>query len=107
MRILVLFNLKPGVDPAAYEDWARRRDIPTVRALPSIAGFEVAAATGLLMGEGTPPYQYVEVIDVADADRFAKDVATAAIQKISAEFQEFADNPVFVVTRDVALGPQG
>lgn len=107
MRILVLFNLKPGVDPAAYESWARTRDIPTVRALPSIAGFEVAAATGLLMGEGKPPYQYVEVIDVGNPDQFGKDVATEEMQKISSEFQQFADNPLFVTTRDVALGPQG
>lgn len=105
MRIVVLFNLKPGVDPAAYEAWARDRDIPTVRGLPSIAGFEVSAATGLLMGEGAPPYAYVEVIDVADMDRFGQDVATEAMQKISAEFQSFADNPVFVMTRDVAAGP--
>ena len=107
MRILVLFNLRPGVDAATYEDWARSRDIPTVRALPSIAGFDVSAATGLLMGDGQPPYQYVEVIDVADPDQFGKDVATPTMQEISAEFRQFADNPLFVVTRDVARGPQG
>lgn len=101
MRIIVLFNLRPGVDVAAYENWARTTDIPTVRALPSIAGFDVAAATGLLMSEAAPPYQYVEVIDVADMDQFGKDVATAQMQRISAEFQTFADNPVFMLTRDV------
>jgi hypothetical protein len=101
MRIIVLFNLRPEVDPAAYESWAADRDIPTVRALPSIAGFEVSAATGLLGGEGTPPYQYVEVIDVADMGRFGTDVATEAMQKIAAEFQSFADAPVFITTRAV------
>lgn len=104
MRIIVLFNLRDGVDPEAYEDWARGSDIPTVRALPSIAKFDVAAATGLLMGDGTPPYQYVEIIDVADMDRFGSDVATDTMQKIAAEFQTFADNPVFVTTRDVSAG---
>ncbi|MCC5973697.1 MAG: hypothetical protein JJT81_06550 [Rubellimicrobium sp.] len=101
MRIIVLFNLKPGVDPEEYEAWAASRDIPTVRALPSIAGFEVSAATGLLGGEGTPPYAYVEVIDVADMGRFGADVGTEAMQAIAAEFQGFADNPVFVTTRPV------
>jgi hypothetical protein len=101
MRIIVLFNLKPGVDPAVYEAWAAGRDIPTVRALPSIAGFEVSAATGLLGSDGRPPYQYVEVIDVADMDRFGSDIGTESMQQIAAEFQGFADNPVFVTTRAV------
>jgi hypothetical protein len=102
MRIIVLFNLKHGIDPATYEAWAREADIPTVRALPSIARFDVAAATGLLMGEGAPPYAYVEVIDVADMERFGADIATPAMQAISQAFQRFADNPVFIATRDVA-----
>jgi hypothetical protein len=101
MRIIVLFNLRPGVDPAVYESWAAAQDIPTVRALPSIAGFEVAAATGLLGSDGKPPFQYVEVIDVADMDTFGTDISTPAMQKIAAEFQGFADNPVFVTTRAV------
>lgn len=101
MRIIVLFNLKPGIDPAAYESWAAARDIPTVRALPSIAGFEVAAATGLLGSDGKPPYQYIEVIDVADMGVFGTDIATPAMQQIAAEFQGFADNPVFVTTRAI------
>lgn len=101
MRIFVLFNLRAGVDPAAYEDWARRSDIPTVRALPSIAGFDVAACTGLLGSDGTPPYQYIEVIDVADMGRFGTDIGTETMQRIAAEFQKFADDPVFVTSRDV------
>jgi hypothetical protein len=102
MRIVVLFNLRPGVDVAEYEAWAAGRDAPMVRALPSIAGFEVSAMTGLLMGDGVPPFSYVEVIDVADMDQFGRDVATEAMGKIAAEFQGFADNPLFIVTRKVA-----
>ena len=102
MRIVVLFNLRPGVDVAEYEAWAAVRDAPTVRALPSIAGFDVAAMTGLLMGEGRPPFQYVEIIDVADMDQFGRDVATEAMGRIAAEFQAFADGPLFITTRQVA-----
>lgn len=102
MRIVVLFNLKPGVDVAEYESWAAGRDAPTVRSLPSIARFDVAAMTGLLMGDGTPPYQYVEIIDVADMDQFGRDIATEAMGKIAAEFQSFADAPLFITTRKVA-----
>ncbi len=104
MRIIVLFNLKDGVEPSDYEDWARRTDIPVVRGLPSIAGFEVSAVTGLLMSDAAPPYAYVEVIDVADMNRFGQDVGTGTMQRVAAEFRAFADDPIFLMTRDVAEG---
>lgn len=96
MRIIVLFNLKPGVTPADYEQWARASDLPTVRALPSIAGFDVYRSTGLL-GGGNPPYAYIEIIDVADMDRFQADVATPQMQAIAAKFGTIAD-ATFVTT---------
>ena len=102
MRIIVLFNLRPGVDPAVYEDWARSSYSPTVKALPSISDFSVHALTGLLGAPAQPPFQYVEVIDVADPDRFGQDIAMPAMQVIAAAFQRFADNPLFITTREVA-----
>jgi hypothetical protein len=96
-RIIALFTLKPGVEAAVYEAWAQARDMPTVRGLPSIAGFDVFAATGVL-GEGTPPYDYVEIIDVADMAAFGADVASATMQAIAAEFAAMAD-VVFLTTR--------
>lgn len=101
LRIIVLFNLRDGVDPAIYEAWAAAIDAPAVRRLPSVAGFGVHALTGLLTGQGTPPFQYVEVLDVADMDRLGPDISTPKMQAISAQFQEFADNPMFITTREV------
>lgn len=98
-RIVVLFNLKPGVDPEIYEAWARSTDIPVVGSLASIGGFSVHATTGVLGSDAKPPYAYVEIIDVADMDQFGADIATATMQKIAAEFQAFADNPTFIMTR--------
>lgn len=98
MRIIVLFNLKPGTDPAAYEQWARTRDIPGVRALSSVRDFQVYRATGLLGGSAPAPYAYIEVIDVADMGAFGKDVASEAVQAVAAEFQQHADNPQFILT---------
>lgn len=101
MRIFVLFNLKQGVDVSAYEEWATSTDIPIVNALDSIGSFRVHATTGLLGGEGSVPYQYVEVIDVADMDAFGTDVATETMKRVSSEFQKFADNPIFVMSREL------
>ena len=75
MRIVCLFNLKPGVDPAEYEAWARGTDLPGVNALPSVERFTVHRATGLFGSDAAPPYQYVEVIDVRGMDPFVADVS--------------------------------
>lgn len=98
MRIIVLFNLKPGVDVASYEKWARTTDIPGVRALRSVGDFQVYRAMGLLGTDARPAFAYIEVIDVPDMQAFGADVATEAVQKVAAEFQQFADNPQFVLT---------
>lgn len=96
--IVCLFNLKPGADREAYERWARERDLPTVNGLDSVERFEVLRSAGLLIGDGKPPYEYIEIIRVRDMDAFFRDVGTPAVQQGAAEFQSFADNPVFIVT---------
>ena len=99
MRIVVLFNLKPGTDVAAYEKWARATDIPGVRALRSVADFQVYRTTEVLGTDAKPPYSYIEVIDVADMNAFGADVGSEAVQKVAAQFQQFADNPQFILTQ--------
>lgn len=101
MRIVVLFNLKPGVDPAAYEAWARGTDIPGVNALASVDRFTVHKATGLFETDAPSPYQYVEIIDLPAMDAFVADVSNPEFQKVSAAFGEFADNPQFILTEDL------
>lgn len=96
-RLIACFNLKPGTAADVYEDWARRTDLPTVNALPSIAKFEVFKTTGQLGSDEKPPYQYIEIIDVADMARFGADVATPQMQKVASEFQAMAD-VVFMTT---------
>ncbi len=101
MRIICLFNLKPGLDPAAYEAWARTGDIPNVNALGSVARFTVHKATGMFGSDARPPYAYVEVIDITGMDAFVADVTTPEFQALAAPFQDFADNPQFILTEDL------
>ncbi|MBB5686901.1 REDY-like protein HapK [Sphingobium boeckii] len=98
MRIIVMFNLKPGVDQGAYEQWAKSTDIPGVRALSSVADFQVYRANGVLGTAANAPFAYFETIDITDMGAFGVDVASEAVQKVAAEFQQFADNPQFVLT---------
>ena len=95
--VVVLFNLKSTTNVSEYESWARATDLPTVNALSSVNKFTVLKGTGTFSGEPSP-FQYIEIIDVADMDQLTNDVSTEVMQKISAQFQEFADNPTFIVT---------
>ena len=100
MRILVLFNLKPGIDEARYESWAKEHDLPGVNSLPSVDAFRIWKSTGLMMGEGTPPYRYFEVIDIGDMEGFGKDAASDAVRALAEEFATLAD-AIFITTEEV------
>jgi hypothetical protein len=102
MRIIVLFNLKPGVAADSYESWARATDIPHVRIQPSVKDFRVFRATGLFGSDGAPPYAYVEILDITAMDPFVIDVQREAMQAVAAEFAKFADDPQFILTEELA-----
>lgn len=102
-RIIVLVNLKPGKTAADYERWAVTTDLPTVNGLKSVDSFTLFEATGLLGTGAKAPYDYIEIIDVADMDLFGQEVSTEAMRRIAGEFQGWAET-VFMVTRQVT-GP--
>ena len=103
MRLIVLFNLKPGVSVADYDKWAKTRDIPIVRSLPSVDDFQVYRTTGLLGSSEPAPYAYIEIIDVPDMDGFGKDIASASMQANMAEFDGLADAPAIILTDALSL----
>jgi len=61
----LISTLKPGVDPAEYEQWVRERDYALVRTLPN-AG---AADAG---------WQYIERIEVKSLEQHDRDLASPA-----------------------------
>lgn len=103
MRLIVLFNLKPGVSVADYEEWAKTRDIPIVRSLPSVDDFQVYRTTGLFGSGDAAPYAYIEIIDVADMEGFDKDIATESMQANMGEFGGLADAPAIITTEALSL----
>jgi hypothetical protein len=103
--LVVLFNLKDKSQEAAYEAWAKSTDLPTAGGLPSVDQFELLKAGGLLTG-GASPYQYVEILRINNMEQLGKDVGTEVMQKVAAQFQAFADNPMFILTSRVGVFPQ-
>lgn len=99
-RIIVLLNLKPGKSAADYERWAVTTDLPTVNALKSIDNFALFQATGLLGSDGPSPYDYIEILDIADMDLFGQEASTETMGRVAAEFNQWS-TPTFIVTRPV------
>lgn len=101
MRIIVLFNLKPGVSVESYENWARESDIPGVSALKSVSGYHVQRATGILGSDQPSPYAYIEIIEIADMAAFGEEAAGPVVQALAADMRNYADDPVFITTDDL------
>lgn len=99
--LVVLFNLRPGTKAGDYEAWARSTDLPAVKRLPSVKGFSVFRARGLLGSDAPSPYQYVEMLEVASVEALVQDVAGAEMQRVVKEFGAFADHPQFIVTESL------
>lgn len=101
-KILVLFNLREGVDPEAYEQWARNTDLPTARGLDAVHSFKVYRSGGQLSNGEPGPYQYVEWLDISSAEELGANVqANPAMQAVVKAFGEFADAPQFIVMHDL------
>ncbi len=98
-RIIALFNLKPGVEVADYEAWARRVDLPTVNALPSIQSFEVYRTAEVMGSQAPAPYAYIEILDVLDMGQFGEDVATPVMKAVAKDFTGMANVTFLVMDR--------
>lgn len=103
MRIIALFNLKPGVDPEAYESWAQSRDLPGIRSLASIGDFDIYRTTGLLFSGDPAPFDYIEVLDVVDMEGLDKDLASDAVEALTAELRDFTDNAIYIKTERLSV----
>ncbi len=103
-KLVVLFNLADESRRAEYEAWAQSTDLPIVRELPSVDSFTVHRVKSLFGTDAPAPYQYVELIDINSLDQFGADVSTETMGKVAAAFQEFADNPIFMLTDNMEGG---
>ncbi|MCU0426353.1 MAG: REDY-like protein HapK [Candidatus Kapabacteria bacterium] len=100
-KIIVLFNLKDGVNAGEYESWAKTADIPTVKSLGSVSDFQVLKSASILGSDAAPPYKYFEIIDVNNMEKFFADISADAVQKGAAQFAQYAENPMFIVTDNI------
>jgi len=101
-NLMLLYRLKPGVTRDQFETWVRGTDYPAMRGLKRVASFVNHRAERLLIGEGAPSVDYVEVFEIPDLDGFVgEDMPGAVVQQIMGEFMGFADAPEFLVVKPV------
>ncbi len=101
-HLIVLFNLKTSKSHADYEAWATTSDLPSVNSLKSVDNCKILRSNGLMGSGAAAPYQYIEVIEINSIEGLIVDLEGPIMQKISAQFREFADNPVFIMADALA-----
>ena len=89
--MIVLVDLKEGVDPEDYERWVLESYAPAVRELPSVEDWRDYRATGLLGSDAAPPYRYVVTLDIRDLDQLGRDVASEGMQALLSELHDLAE----------------
>ena len=103
-RIVLLGRLRPGIEPATYEQWVVERDYPFARALPAIEKFEVSRLAGFLFdtdGKLGPHFDYAEIIDVADIDEYLRAVGTDEGKRFLEEWSTYIEDFVALQTEIV------
>ena len=100
--IILKYTLNPGVSRSDFEAWVKDHDHPAMRGLASVRRFETYRVTGLLMGEGTPSCDYVEIFEMNDLAAFTgTDMAGDTVQAIMGQFMGFAAAPEFLLAEAV------
>ena len=89
--MIVLVDLKEGVDPEDYERWVLESYAPAVRELPSVEDWRDYRATGLLGSDAALPYRYVVTLDIRDLDQLGRDVASEGMQGLLSELHDLAE----------------
>jgi hypothetical protein len=89
--MIVLVNLKEGVDPEDYERWVLESYAPAVRDLPSVEDWRDYRASGLLGSDAAPPYRYVVTLEVGDVEQLGRDMQVEEVQRLFSELHELAE----------------
>jgi hypothetical protein len=101
-NLFILYTLKEGVTPEAFEAWVRTTDQPAMRSLARVQDFRTYRAERLLMGEGAPGITYIEAFAIPDLDGFvAEDMGGPTVQTVMGGFVGFAEAPQFIVVSEV------
>ena len=93
----LISTLKPGVDPAEYEQWVRERDYALVRTLPNYVSYQVHRISGPIAGAADAGWQYIERIEVKSLEQHDRDLASpAGVARVTMSTSPSASRVTFV-----------
>ena len=85
-------KLKPGAQAEAYERWVQETDYRLAKGIGCILRYRVHRIVGPVEGDGKPPYDYIEVLDVTDIGEYRSAMkGNAAMEQIVAEIGQFIE----------------
>ena len=93
--VFFLNKLRPGVKGEDYERWVREVDYPTARSLDTIKSYVVARMQATLEG-GTPPYDYIERVEITEIDAYRKELVDPKLGDFSQQWSGFVGESIAV-----------
>ena len=84
--MIVLVDLKDGVAPEDYERWVADSYRPVVLGLPSVSDWR-----GYKVGGDEPPYRYVVMVEVNDAEKLVQDAGGEEMRRLLDELHDYAE----------------
>lgn len=90
----LISTLKPGVDPAEYEQWVRERDYALVRTKPNYISYTVHRIRRPVDGAPNLGWQYIERMEVRSLEQHDRDLASPEGVALREElYGRFLDRP--------------
>ncbi|HEX2728687.1 MAG TPA: hypothetical protein VHM16_02965 [Rubrobacteraceae bacterium] len=83
--LIVLVDLRDGVNPEDYERWISESYRPAVMSLPSVDDWR-----GYRIG-GDSPFRYVVTVEVNDAEQLGRDAETGEMRRLLGELGNYAE----------------
>jgi hypothetical protein len=89
--MIVLVNLKEGVNPEDYERWILDSYVPAVSRLSSVEDWRDYRVGGLLGSDAAPPYRYVVTLEITDPEVLGREMGGGEMQRLFSELHELAE----------------
>jgi len=97
--MIVLVNLKEGVNQEDYERWILDSYAPAVSSLSSVDDWRDYRVGGLLGSDAAPPYGYVVTLEITDPQELEREMGGEEIQRLFSELHELAEITQLIAER--------
>ncbi len=102
VQLVLKYKLKTGVTKPDFENWVKTTDYPKMRSLERVKSFRTFRAEKLLIGDGSPSVEYIELFEIPDLEGFTvEDMPGDLVQSVMGEFMWLVEAPEFIIVSEV------